>query len=65
MSVQIVGAIVTLINDARLAKGKNTVGESQLNIFSSRDALIFMPPGFINYLVYNALLSVDRVVISL
>lgn len=65
VSVQVIGAIVTLINDARLALGKGTVGESQLNIFLGHDALIFMPPGFINPLVYNALHSVDRVVTSL
>lgn len=54
-SVQVVGAIMALINDARLANDKSTIGESYLLLGGGR--LIFMAVGFINPLVRLMLIT--------
>jgi tripeptidyl-peptidase-1 len=64
-SVQVVGAIVTLINDARLAHGKSTIGESWLYIYSRVAGHSYSwLQGFSILWYVNAFHSVDCVVIS-
>lgn len=52
-SSPVVGSMITMINDARLAVGKGPVGESR-DLFSMHEDSLFKLVGFINPAIYSS-----------